>query len=484
MHILRDLKIIFILLLIICLFMLMPVITAFYYNETSLIEYFLIPVGLIIAGAAFLFIITRKHKVKAFSAKDGFFFVSTSWVLASLFGCLPFYLSGTIPSFVDAFFETMSGYTTTGASILTEIESLPKCMLFWRSLTHWLGGMGIVVLTVAILPFFGIGGVHLIRSESPGPTVSKFTSRIAGTAKILWLIYLGLTIAETALLMISGMDLFDALTHTFGTLATGGFSPKNKSVGHYDSPYIHIIITIFMLLAGMNFLLFYKLITRKVKEVYNNLEFKVYIGIFIIAALIIALNLMYYETFPGFKDSLRYAGFQAASILTTTGFSTADFAAWPELSKIMLFFLMFVGGCGGSTGGGIKVIRIVVMFKLGIHEMKYLLHPRGVFSMKIDNTHVKKDVVYPIAGFFFLYFLLLLLVMIVVASGGNGIKTSISTALVTLGNIGPGFGKIGPTLNYHFFPPYIKWVLAAAMMIGRLELYTVLVLLTSQFRKK
>jgi len=380
-------------------------------------------------------------------------------------------------------FETMSGFTTTGASILSDIESLPSSILFWRSLTHWLGGMGIVVLTVAVLPLLGIGGLQLIKAEAPGPTVDKITPRITETAKILWLIYTGLTFAETILLMFGGMDLFDALTHTFATLATGGFSTKNSSVGTFNSAYIDWIITVFMVLAGINFTLHFRFMSGKYKTLLRDSELKAYLGIFAVSTLLIAWNILG-TSCSTVSDALRYAGFQAASILTTTGFATADYEQWPALSQTVLFVLMFVGGCSGSTGGGIKVIRIITMLKQGLNEMKYLLHPKGIFTLRINRQPVKKDIIYAISGFFFLYILMLLVTTIVAASSGSDVTTSFTASLATVGNIGPGFGLIGPAENFSFFPAYVKWFFCFAMLVGRLELYTVLILFTVTFWRR
>lgn len=439
----------------------------------------LVPVGL-------TFLLTRpaKRSPQVMGTKDGFLLVSLAWLFASAFGALPYVISGAIPGYTEAFFETMSGFTTTGASILTAIEPLPRGILFWRSLTHWLGGMGIVVLTVALLPLLGVGGLQLLKAEAPGPSVDKITPKITETAKILWMIYLGLTILETLLLMAGGLDWFDALTHTFGTLATGGFSTMNASVGAFDSPFVQNVITLFMVMAGMNFALYYRLLIGDFKEFLKDTEMKVYLMIFALISLLIALNLLSRGTYVGFGASLRYAVFQSASIITTTGYATADFAQWPEFSKNLLFFLMFVGGCAGSTGGGMKVIRLTVLLKVGINEMKRFIYPKGIFPLRINGNVIKKDIVYSIAGFVMLYIFLLLVITLCVASGGHDIVTSFSTALVTLGNIGPGFGKIGPALNYHFYSVPIKWVLSLAMMLGRLEIYTVLVLLTPHFWKK
>ena len=462
--------------LILSLFILLSTIVALIYHEIESALAFLKTIAIILPLFGSIFFLTKSGKEQVLGIREGFLLVTSGWIAASIFGALPFVFSQSITSYTDAFFETMSGFTTTGASILTDIEGLSHGILFWRSLTHWLGGMGIVVLTVALLPVLGIGGIQLLKAEAPGPSMDKITPKITQTAKILWLIYVGFTILETVLLMFGGMSLFDASTHTFGTLATGGFSTRAASVGAFNSAFIHIVITVFMVLAGMNFNLYYKLISGNFRDFFKDTEMRVYISIFIIITLLISINLLdYYGTFG---KSLQYAGFQTASILTTTGFATADFSLWPAFSRNALFFVMFIGGCSGSTGGGIKVVRIVALIKLAVNEMKQMVYPRGVFPLRMNGSIMKKEIVYPIAGFFFLYIALLLAVSLSVASGGYDILTSFSTALVTLGNIGPGFGRIGPALNYSFYPDYIKWVLSTAMMLGRLEIYTVLILLT------
>ena len=470
--------------IVVSLFMIFPAGIALYNNEMSAFYSFLYAFLLVLFFSAVYLFITRRGNRQVLTPRDGFFYVTSSWILASAFGALPFFLSGAIPSYTEAYFETMSGFTTTGASILTDIESLPRSILFWRSLTHWLGGMGIVVLLVALLPLLGAGGTRLVGAESPGPQVDKLTPRITHNAKILWLIYLALSILETVLLMFGGMDLFDALTHTFGTMATGGFSPKAASVGHYNSAYIDAIITIFMVMAGMNFALYYKALKGRFRDIIQDGEFKGYMFIFFAVAILIAFNLVRTGTYSNPGTAFRYSSFQTATIITTTGYATADFELWPNFSKVLLFFLMFVGGCSGSTGGGIKVVRILTMVKLGINNIKYMLHPRGVFSLKIGKNTVKKEIVYTIAGFFALYIFTVLITTLVVATANADIETSLTTALVTVGNIGPGFGDIGPTENYHFYPAYVKWVLSLAMMAGRLELFTVFALLTPQFWKR
>jgi trk system potassium uptake protein TrkH len=470
-------------LLIISGCMILPAAIAVMHGEKN--EFFAILISIGIAVVIFLIIkyFSGKSNSDNLSTRDGFLFVTLSWITASMIGALPYYISGTIPSFTDAYFETISGFSTTGATILTQIEILPRSLLFWRSLTHWLGGMGIVVLTVAILPALGIGGLQLINAESPGPTVDKLTPRIAETAKILWFIYLGLTVLETILLMFGGMDLYDSLTHTFGTVATGGYSTKNTSVAYYNSAYIDGVITLFMVLAGINFSLHFWLLRGKFENLLKDSELKGYLAIFSVSTLIITWN-VFGTSYNSIGESFRFASFQVATILTTTGFATADYETWPFLSQSVLFILMFVGGCSGSTGGGIKVLRLITLLKQGFNEMKYLIHPRGVFTLRINRSPVKKDIVYAISGFFFLYMLMLLITTFIAASSGVDVETSFTSALATLGNIGPGFGKVGPTENYAFFPAYVKWWFSFAMLAGRLELYTVLILFTTVFWKK
>lgn len=473
------LRVLAFLMIIISLFMLSSLIWAVVDGDHHLIRAFVIPAGVAILLSTGVLLGTRGD-YGGLATRDGFLLVSAGWVLSSLLGAVPFTLSGAIPRYVDAFFETMSGFTTTGASILTAIEPLPRAILFWRSLTHWLGGMGIIVLTVAILPLLGIGGLQLIRAEAPGPRVDKLAPKITETAKILWVSYIVLSALETALLMAGGMNLFDALTHTFGTMATGGFSPRNASVGAYDSAFIDAVVTLFMVLAGVNFVMYHKLLMRRVGSILRDTELQVYLAIFVVATLITTMGLRGVR-FAGFGESLRYASFQVASILTTTGYATDDFAAWPALAQTVLFALMFIGGCSGSTGGGIKVIRIVTLIKQGWNEMRYLIYPKGVFSIRINGERLKKDIVYVISGFVMLYLVLLIVTTILVAAADNDILTSISTALVTLGNIGPGFGKVGPTLNYAFYPDWLKVYLSFIMMLGRLEIYTVLILFTARY---
>lgn len=470
--------------IIVSLFMAAPIIVGAIYREWNSVISFSLTAVSSLTFFGLVFLKTRSSGRFSFTTRDGFLLVSLSWIIVSAVGSVPFVITGDIPSYTEAYFETMSGFTTTGASILTNIEELPYAMLFWRSLTHWLGGMGIVVLVVAVMPLIGIGGMPLIQAESPGPKVDKIVPKVRETAKILWGIYIGLSALETVLLLFGGMNLFDALTHTFGTMATGGFSPKGASVGFYPSPFIQIVITIFMVLAGVNFGLYFTLLRGDFKTLRKNTELRVYLVIFFGSTLLVMVNLLSSGFYTGAGKSLLFASFQTASILTTTGYATADFDLWPSFSKAVLFVLMFIGGSSGSTGGGIKVVRIVTFFKLASNEMKYLLNPRGVHTMRMNGEAIRKDMIYTVTGFIFLYTGLLLLITLAVAASGIDLLSSFSTALVTLGNIGPGFGKVGPTQNYHFMAPWVHWLLSLSMMIGRLEVYTVLIILTPRFWKK
>lgn len=462
--------------------LLIPALVALLYAEKNEALAFLQVAGPV-GGIGALLLLFKRGGRPSLTTHDGFLVVALAWLTMAGVGAFPFVLSGVIPAYTDAFFETMSGFTTTGATILTEIESLPRSILFWRSLTHWLGGMGIIVLTVAIFPLLGFKGLQLIRAEAPGPSVDKLTPKIAHSAKILWLLYIGLSAAETLLLMLAGLNLFDALTHTFGTMATGGFSTYNASIAAFDSAAVDWIITVFMLLAGINFVLYYSVITRRFENIKRDTEVKVYLGIFA-GATVLATLALYRTTYQTIGESLRYAAFQVASILTTTGYATADYLIWPSAAMAVIFALMFVGGCAGSTGGGIKVVRLTALFKQGLNEMKYLLHPRGIFTPQLNRAPLPKSMVLGIAGFLFLYLLLLILTTLVVAFSGASVISSFSTALATLGNIGPGFGSIGPAENYGAFPVGIKWFLSLIMMIGRLEVYTILILFTPRYWRK
>jgi len=426
----------------------------------------------------------RMRRGSALSSRTGYLFVTLAWTLSATLGALPFLLSGAVPTVADAFFETMSGLTTTGASVISDIESLPASILLWRSMTHWLGGMGIVVLTVAIFPLLGLNGRAVMEAEAPGPQVEKFMPRLSQTAKALWLIYLGLTVALTLLLLAGGMSPLDAVTHAFATMATGGFSTRNASVGAYGSTYIDIVLTIFMVLAGINFTLHWKALRGELRSVLRDTELRVYLGIFAAASAALTVSLYRAGAYASVPEAARYAAFQASSILTTTGFATADYAAWPALAQALIFVLMFIGGCAGSTGGGPKVSRIVTLLKMGSSEMRYLLNPRGVYGVFVDGRHLRKNVVYDIAAMVFLYLMAAFVSTLVVAAFGHDILTSLSATMACLGNIGPGFGLVGPTSNYAFMPGPLKAWLSFMMLLGRLEVYTVLVIFTRAFWRR
>ena len=415
--------------------------------------------------------------------KEGFAVVTFAWLILSLFGCLPFLLSGAIPSFTDAFFETISGFSTTGASILRDIEGLPHGVLFWRSLTHWIGGMGIIVLSLAILPFLGVGGMQLFKAEIPGPVVDKLTPRITGTAKILWGVYVLISALETLLLWLGGMDLFDSLCHTFGTMATGGFSTRNASIGAYQSAYIDYVIVFFMILAGTNFSLHFRFLRGDLRTYWRNPEFLIFLSLIGLATVVIGLD-TFFNNYGQAPLALRKTLFQVVSILTTTGYGTADYEQWGYHSQFILFVFMFFGGCAGSTGGGMKIMRIHLLIKFVFSEIIRLVHPRAVVPVRLGQTAVPREVAANILGFFILFILLFVVGVLVMAAMGLDLATSAGAVAATLGNIGPGLGDVGPTDNYGHIPALGKWVLCGFMLLGRLEIYTVLVLFSPSFWRK
>lgn len=482
MHLRPLLRVLSVLLAMVSIFLVAMAAFSLAESEAALTAWaFIIPA---LAGFAFLALmalVTRKDSRPFLTNREGLLFVTLAWVSASVLGSIPFLISGACTSFFDALYETMSGFTTTGASIFTDVEALPRSIVLWRATTHWLGGMGIVVLTVAIFPLLGFGGLRLMEAEAPGPSVDKLTPRISGTAKIFWYIYLGFTVMEIILLALGGMPLFDAVCHTFATLATGGFGVKNASIGFYKSAYFDVVITVFMLLAGANFTLYFRLLKGRAGSVLKDPELRAYLAIFAIPTLIITFDLLRQGVYADFPTALRYAGFQASSILTTTGFATADFALWPGASQVALLFLMFIGGCAGSTAGGVKVVRILTMAKMAISEMRYLSNPRGVYAIFLNGRHLRKNVVYDTAALVFLYIAVMIVSFLVVGLGGYDVVTSVTATLANLGNIGPGLGPVGPTGNYSFFPWWIKLWLTFVMLVGRLEVYTVLVLFTRRF---
>jgi len=416
--------------------------------------------------------------------REGFAIVALGWITFALFGSLPFLFSGVLSQPIDAIFETMSGYTTTGATVLTQIEGLPRGILFWRSLTHWFGGMGVLVLATAILPFLGVGGMQLFRAEAPGPTTDRLTPRIASTAKLLWMVYLLLSLVETILLVIGEMSLYEALCHTFATMATGGFSTRDASIAAFDSVYIECVLILFMFLAGTSFSLHYRLLSeRDWRGFWKDEEFRFYGIVVLGCTLFVTLNLVL-QSGGKIGSSLRGAVFQVISITTTTGFCTEDFDLWPSFSKLILLMLMFVGGCAGSTGGAMKHVRVLILLKHGLREIRRLIFPGAVLPLRVSGRAVPNEVVTNVLGFFLLYMLVFVVATLLVAVHGVGFVTSFASVAATLGNIGPGFNGVGAVQNYAHLPPLVKVILTICMLIGRLEIYTVLVLFVPRFWKK
>jgi trk system potassium uptake protein TrkH len=418
-----------------------------------------------------------------FGRREGFVIVGVGWILIVAFGALPLYFSGTTPSYTDAFFEIMSGFTTTGATILTDIEGATRGILFWRSLTHWLGGMGIVVLSLAIFSIFG-AGASLFQAEVPGLVSERILPRLKETAIMLWVIYTAISILETVFLKLAGLSFFDSLIHTFGTMGTGGFSCRNISIESYHNVVIELIIITFMMIAGLNFSLYYRVIQKKsLKALFGDAEAKVYFGILAGAVICLAVSL-FFNMKLSLGKSLRYALFQAVSICTTTGFSSADFAQWPSFAQGILFLLMFVGGCTGSTGGSLKVARVVLLFKYMWRQILRIARPRLMLQTKLGNVPVADGILHEILAFFFIYIMLFAIGALVVMATGPDVLTSLAAAAASLGNIGPGLAKVGPLENYAFLHPVAKWTLSLLMLAGRLELLTIMVMVSPSFWKK
>ena len=460
--------------------MLLPIPFSLYYEDRSWVA-LLLSAGITFVVGGLLFLTTRYGR--DLRTKEGFAVVSFGWIFLSLFGCLPFLFSGAIPSVTDAFFETMSGFTTTGATILPDIESLPHGILFWRSLTHWIGGMGIIVLSLAILPFLGVGGMQLFKAEVPGPTADRLTPRIAETAKILWGVYVVLSGVEVILLLIGGMSFFDALCHTFGTIGTAGYSTRNASIGSFDSAYIDYVIIFFMIVAATNFSLHYRFIKGDRRAYIRNKEFLFFLSVIGLATLIIGVD-TYFNQYGNVPETVRFTLFQVVAIGTTTGFSTADYEQWSVTSQFVLFILMLFGGCAGSTVGGIKLIRVMVLVKFVYSEIARLLHPHAVVPVRIGNNVIPREVVTNVLGFLGLFVVVFALGLIVMSSMGLDIPTSLGVVVATLCNIGPGLGDVGPTDNYSAIPAVGKWILASFMLMGRLELFTVIILLSPFYWQK
>jgi len=460
------------LLLIIGGSMFFPLLWSLYYHESDALPIFYAMLITITVGGMLTYFFKSKETVRQ---RESFAIVTLGWILASFFGALPYVFTGTFASYTDAFFETMSGFTTTGASVLTNIEVLSHGILFWRSLTHWLGGMGIMVLFVALLSQLGGGGLQMFKAESPGPVAEKIKPRIQESAKILWATYVILSGIQVILLLFGGMSFFDSLCHTFGTMATGGFSTKNSSIGYYESAYIQWVIIIFMFAAGVNFSLFYIALNKKINSFWQSEEFRLYLYITLGSILVIFIYLMLKQQ-GSIEETIRAAAFQVVSITTTTGYMTADYEQWPVFTKIILFILMFVGGCAGSTGGSIKVGRLLILIKHTSVEIFRLIHPRSIKYLKIGNKTVQDWIVINVLQFFFLYIMIFFIGTAIMAALGLDIIEAMTSVSATIGNVGPGLGEVGPAGNYAGVPLAGKWVLSFLMLLGRLEIFTVLVL--------
>ena len=431
-----------------------------------------------------LFFIFRKSD-KRLGKREGYIIVSLVWIVFSFFGAIPFYISGSIPSYTDAFFETMSGFTTTGSSILQpgDYIELSYGLFFWRSLTQWLGGMGIIVLSLSILPILGIGGMQLFVAEVPGPTKDKIHPRVKETAKRLWGIYFIFTVTEMVLLRIGGMSIFDAICHSFTTMATGGYSTKPESIAYFNSPYIQYVIILFMFFAGTNFTLSYFAMRFKFRHVFKNEEFRFYIFFIMLFAVLLTLILRF-TNYHSFENSFRDSLFQVVSILTTTGYATTDYLKWVPISIVIIFLLMFFGGSAGSTGGSIKIVRVVLLLKNSFLELKRLIHPSAVIPVRFNSQAVSSETITNVLAFASFYILTVMISIVVISSMGYDLESSLGAVAATLGNIGPGIGAVGPAENYAHFPAFGKWFLSFLMLIGRLELFTVLIIFTPSFWRK
>lgn len=474
-------------------FMLLAALVSGIYQDGVTYQISLAAITTLFTGTVAMYF-TRGHK-KEVKRKEGYIIVTFGWIVMSVSGVLPYLFSGAIPGITNAFFETISGYTTTGASILDDIERLPEGILFWRSLTHWIGGMGIIVLAIAILPLLGIGGMQLFAAEAPGPTGDKLHPRITDTAKRLWLIYVGYTLAETLLLRLAGMSFFDAINHALATLSTGGFSTKNASIAYWNSqPLIQYIIIFFMFLAGSNFVLSYFAFKGRVQKVLRDEEFKVF-GLMVVVFAIMAALVIYFRAgvpeseyhpmvWGAGESAFRHGLFQVVAVVTTTGFVTADFTAWTPFLTVFFFGLMFAGGSAGSTAGGIKIMRHILIIKNGLLEFKRTLHPSAIIPVRYNDKTVTEHIVYNIIAFFVLYMLLFIIGALVLSLLGLDFVSAIGGAASSLGNVGPAFGSLHPLSNFNSLPMLGKWWCGFLMLAGRLELFTVLILLTPYFWKR
>ncbi|MEN3005160.1 TrkH family potassium uptake protein [Dehalobacterium formicoaceticum] len=461
--------------------MVFPLLWSLYYHEKDVLGLFYAMMSTILAGGLLCFFLKSKETIRQ---REGFAIVTLGWIMASLFGALPYLFTGTLTSFTDAFFETMSGFTTTGASVLGNIEVLSHGIVFWRCLTHWLGGMGFMLLFVALLSQIGGGGLQMFKAEAPGGRLAeKIKPRIQDSAKILWATYVILSLTLMILLLLGGMNFFDSLCHAFGTMATGGFSTKSQNIGYYDSSYIQWMITFFMFAAGANLALFYQSIYKRTFVFWKNEEFRLYLLITLTGVLLVFLDLMRNQP-GGVEETLRMAAFQVVSMLTTTGYASVDFNQWPVFSKIMLLLIMFVGGCSGSTGGAIKVGRLLILIKHTWVEIFRLIHPRSIKYLKIGHKIVPENIVLNTLQFFFLYITIFFIGTAVMGALGLDMVESLTSVISSLSNVGFGLGDVGPSGNFAHIPGAGKWMLCFLMLLGRLEIFTVLVLFLPEVWKK
>jgi len=462
--------------------MIIPLVVGLYYRDQSVAP-MLKSIGITVVSGLLLHLIFRSGKAEVISQREGMAIVAIGWTAVGLFGALPFYLSSGFETFVDAAFESVSGFTTTGASILTNIQAVSKGLLFWRSFIQWLGGMGIIVLSVAILPFLGVGGMQLYKAEVPSPVPDKLRPRIRDTAMILWKVYALISLVQNVLLLLGGMSLYDALCHTFTTMPTGGFSTQNASIAHYDSIYFDCVFIFFMLMAGINFSLHYQFLKGKPLVFWRDSECRFFLGTVLLLIIVVTMNL-YGSVYATLGNALRFGAFQVVSIITTTGFATADYELWPAMSQMILLLCMFIGASAGSTGGGMKCLRIMLCFKYCYRELFSLIHPRAVSPIKIGGKTVPDDVMRSVVGFLALYMGLFALSTVALAGLGVDFRTSFAAIAASIGNIGPGFGMVGPVDNYAQIPDLGKWLLIWCMLLGRLEIFTVIILVVPEFWRK
>lgn len=454
------------------LFLFAPALLAVYYRERKALFAFLLTIGIsMLIGTIF---VKAEPKNKKIYGREGFVIVALAWIIMSVFGAMPFYFSGAIPSPVNCFFETVSGFTTTGASILKKIEGLPMSILFWRSFTHWIGGMGILVFMLAVMPAVDERSMHLMRAEAPGPVVSKLVPKVKSTAKLLYSIYIVLTLLEIVMLFAGGMPLFDSIVNSFSTAGTGGFAIKNASIAAYERPYFEYVITIFMLLFSVNFNIYYLFLIKNVKNIFKSEELRYYLFIILGSIGIITANIL--SLYPSLESAFRHAAFQVLSVISTTGFATANYDVWPELSKTLLVILIIIGACGGSTGGGIKVSRLIILLKMAGREIRHIVHPRSVNIIKLDDHKVDEEVIRGVSGFIIVYLFITLASFLLISINNFDFTTSITAVLTCIGNVGPGLAMVGPVENYSFFSDFSKLVLCFDMLLGRLEIFPMLML--------